>query len=327
MKKKDFILGYFNSICDNSIKQKDLNHLIELMVKTAYSYLKHRLKNQYKILLAEDVTLKELAIDSIALLFKRDDNGCFVKLKTAFENWQPPISNEQEAEFFLNKLVSKSVEQNITEILRGSDPFFAKIHHSLIYLALKQNIIKKHFLGTTYFLEENIEIIPGYLPDISFIKTLPDKLFLSKETMFKEIFNYIKSNTNYLPAIALNAMVLKIKEIKSYEHKLPEICYQDWEFEIESIVNKSLKITLNRLENTYERTGKLSHQEVSNIRIALESYAEDLKNGGVNIGVYNYLFEKVSDLTESEYLAKYKNILEYLIKFLKKNIVDELEKK
>lgn len=271
--------------------------------------------------------MTELSIDSNALLFKRDENNCFINLKSAFESWQPPVTTKQYAEFFLNKLVAKSVEQYISEILRGSDPFFAKIQDSVCYLASKQNLIKKQFLGTTYFFEENVEIIAGGLPDSDFIKTLPDKLFENKEKMFDEIFGFIKFNTSFYPAIPLNALVLRIKEIKFNEHKLSEVCFQEWEFEIETLVNKALNKTLYKLVYGYEKTGKLSHREVSNIRGALENYADDLMNGGVSLGVYNYLFENFEGLTEKEYKTKYQNIFEYLIKFLKRNITEELERK
>jgi hypothetical protein len=327
MKKQNLILDFFLAICNNSLTQKNLNHLIELMQKTAYAYLRHRFKNKYKILLSEDVSLNELAIDSIALLFKRDETGCFIKLKSAFESWQPQITTEQEAEYFLNKLVAKSVDQYITEILRGSDPFFAKILNSVIYLASKENLIKKHFLGTSYYLEKDEVIFPARLPDVNFISSLPDKLFFEKDKMFKEIFAFIKSNSDYFPAIPLNALVLRIKEIKSSEYEFPGSFYQEWEFEIDSLVDKALKTTFEKLNTSYGETGKLNENEIELIEKAFESIATDMKDGGLNPGLYKYLIEKHDSLTIDEYRQKYQFIFEYLFKLFKKNIINELEKK
>lgn len=327
MKRKNSLLDFFEKICSNSLTQKNLNHLIELMQKIAYTYLRRRFKNKYKILLSEDVSLNELAIDSIALLFKRDETGCFVKLKLAFESWKPPIQTEQDAEFFLNKIISKSVEQYITEILRGSDPFFAKILNSVIYLASKENLVKKHFLGTAYYLEKDEVNFPIHLPDGNFVSSLPDKLFFEKDRMFKDIFAFIKSNTDYFPAIPLNALAIKIKEIKSSEHEFPASFYQEWEFEIDSIVDKALKSTFEKLNTSYRKTGKLNKSEIELIEKAFESIAEDMKNGGINSGLYKYLIEKNDNLTIDEYRQKYQFIFEYLFKLFKKNIISELEKK
>lgn len=326
MDRKNLIVDFLLAICKNSIKHNDLNHLIELMQKIAHSYLRRRFRNQYKILLSEDVSLNELAIDSIALLFKRDETGCFVKIKSAFESWKPPITSEQEAEYFLNKLVAKSVEQYISEILRSSDPFFAKIINSVIYLASKENLIKKHFLGTTYYLEKDEEISPTNLPCGNFISSLPDNLFLEKDKMFKEIFAFIKSNTDYFPAIPLNALVLKIKEIVISGNNFPHSFNPEFNFEIESILDRSLKTTFEKLNNSYGITGKLNKSEIKLFEKAFESIAFDMKDGGLNPGLYKYFIETNDGLTMDEYKQKYQYIFEYLFKLFKKNIIRELEK-
>ena len=153
MKNSYSVLNLLFANCDNNSSSHDIKQLIELCHACAATYLRYGYKNQYKVLLSEDVTLAELAIDAIAPLFESDENGRFIKLETAFKNWQPPIDTEEKAQFFINKLVAKSVEKYVSKLLRNSDPFFSKILDSITYIITKQHIVKTQILGTTYLVE------------------------------------------------------------------------------------------------------------------------------------------------------------------------------
>ena len=169
MKNSISVLQILHSICEHNCSRSDINHLIELTYKTAYTYLNHRNKGLSKVLLAEDITLQEMAIDSIAPLFARDEAGDFVKLIKAFENWMPKIDTEETAQFFVNRLIARSVDKYISEILRESDPFFSKILDSITYLIEKVGYRKRNLIGTTYIVENENFMKTGALPDSKFI--------------------------------------------------------------------------------------------------------------------------------------------------------------
>lgn len=52
--------------------------------------------------------------------------------------------------------------------------------------------------------------------------------------------------------------------------------------------------------------------------------AEDLKNGGVNPGLFKYIEPYINNLSKEEYQLKYHNILEYLLKLMKNKIGEML---
>ena len=70
MKSTYSVLVILTLVCENKSSRSEVNHLIELSQSYAYSYLKYRYKNLSKILMSEDVTLQELAIDAIAPYLK-----------------------------------------------------------------------------------------------------------------------------------------------------------------------------------------------------------------------------------------------------------------
>lgn len=318
-------LHTLNRICAEEISRIELNYLIELTQKFAHSYLKYRYKNLSRILLAEDVTFKELSIDAIAPLFERDETETFVKIKAAFEKWQPPIDNEESALFFVNRIVSKSVEKYVSELLRQSDPFFSKILDSINYLIEKQGYKKKQIIGTTCIIEdENLKKI-GALPDSKFISELPIELFVNNNKMISQVLSYIKIKTNLIAAIPLNALVIRIKQIRASGYKIVDIVYNQHQTELESIIQKAIDLTIAKLEAGYLQKEKINQLEFDAIKNAIDSIVYDMRDGGINTGVHKYLIEKMPNLTFDDYKEKYQNLFEYLIKILKKEIANQFD--
>jgi len=325
MKTAYSVLGILTSISENKYSRAEVNHLIELSQSYAYSYLKYRYKNLGKILLAEDVTIQELSIDAIAPLFGRDETGSFIKIAKAFSEWEPKIETEESALFFLNRLVAKSTEKYVSELLRQSDPFFSKILDSINYLIAKLNYCKKQILGTTYIVEDLNLIKIGALPDSKFINELPSGLFKDNINPVSKVFDYIKANTDKTPAIPLNALVLKIKQVRASEIRFSESAEDNNHTEIESIVKSAIKITVNKMNESYLQKNKINTDEASAMESAIESIVYDMRDGGINPGLHKYLMEKIPDLTFEKYEEKYQNIFEYLFKLLKKEIADQLK--
>lgn len=325
MKNTDSALRILLSLCDSHISHHELNHLIEIVQNYAHTYLKYRYKNLHKTLAADDLTLDELAIDSIAQLFERDDDGNFTKLITAFNNWQPPIETEEKALFFLNRIVAKSVEKYVSEILRESDPFFSKVLDSVNYQVEKQNYKKKQILGTAFIIEGDYIKKIGCLPDSRFINELPSDLFQEMNSVVPKLFHHIKAKTDYEVAIPLNALVSRIKKIRAFNFNFSDKVEFENQMTIDSILNKALNFTVERLHESYSEKGKLSNQETCGIEKAIRSIAIDIKDGGINPGLHKYFLEQFPSLTFNDYEIKYQNIFEYLYKFLKKEIASQIK--
>lgn len=325
MKNTYSTLKILVSLKNNQISRAEINYLIETAQSYAYTYLKYRYKNLNKIFLSEDLTLQELAIDSIALLFERDDEGRFIKLITAFDKWQPPIETEEKALFFLNRLVGKSVERYISELLRDSDPFFSKILDSVNYQIEKHGYIKKQILGTTYIMENEEQKKIGNLPDTQFIIDLPVSLFPNLNQLIPGLFHYLKNSTDKEIAIPLNALVAKLKKINANNFKFSDKVEIGNEITIESILENALGISTEKLRESYQRKGKVSDYEVKRIEKALANITNDIKDGGINPGLHKYFLEQFSEMSFSDYESKFQNIFEYMYKVLRKEIVKQLD--
>ncbi|MDT3697622.1 MAG: hypothetical protein ROY99_14655 [Ignavibacterium sp.] len=334
MKSDNSIFNTLNSICFGKATRSEINYIIELSHNYACTYLKYRYKNLNKVLLAEDVTIKELAIDAIAPMFERDENELFIKLIKAFNNWNPKIESEEQALFFLNRIVAKSTEKYVSNLLRDSDPFFSKILDSINYLIEKNGYAKKQILGTTYIVENkssngkwsngDCNVGVKNLPDHNFIDELPIIVFNSKQNVVSKIFEFIKTETDKIPAIPLNALVIKLKQVNASSYIYKDSITENVT-EINSIVEKAVKNTFSKLQESYIEKNKIEKSDGELIKKAIDKIVVDMQDGGINVGLHKYLMEQMTNLSFDEYKNKYQNTFEYLYKILKKEIAEELE--
>jgi hypothetical protein len=330
MKSDRNILQLFSTLDS----QQSINRLVEVCFKIALSQVRFNYKKVQKIILRDGISIDDIAIDSIASLFEKDESGSFHNLINPFNSWQPPIKSEEDAFFFLNKLIQKRVEQHISSILRELDPFFSKLMDSVNYLIKRHDpsepggtgFKKINYLGTIYIISSDYEEISGKFIPIEEFEKLPALLFCERKNLLHSIFLYLVSETAYVSAIPFNALVYKLKELNVALYKVSEsTTEQNDNIEVNSLIEQALSKTFYKLEESYLHKEKLSLEESQKIRKALIDMSNDIKDGGVNPGLYKYLLVHYDELDEHTYKQKYHNILEYLLKVLKQNIAEELE--
>ncbi len=276
--------------------------------------------------MSDSLSLDDLAIDSIARLFAISPESKKAPIQTGFLNWQPKITNEDEAIYFINKVVSNRVDQHINKPLRNSDPFFAKILTTVEHYIKKSNCKKINYFGRIYVVNENIfEITDTVINDDEF-SNLPANLFLGNKDLFSKLFKYLNQETEYFPAIPLNSLVYKLKQLNAQSFVASEITASPLpQIEISEIICAGLNSTLIKLETGYVVKNKISVEDGELLKKALTDIAEDLKNGGVNPGLYKYLQSHSKELSKEEYQQKYHNILEYLLKLMRNKVGEMLE--
>ncbi|MDP3831684.1 MAG: hypothetical protein Q8Q47_10465, partial [Ignavibacteriaceae bacterium] len=164
------------------------------------------------------------------------------------------------------------------------------------------------------------------LPDRWFISELPIELFNDNKNSISKIFEYIKSNSDKTPAIPLNALVMRIKQINASNFVITDSVSNGNKSEIDSIVNKALDATFTKMQVSYINKGKLEANEAKGIKKAIEGIMYDLRDGGINSGLHKYFLEQFPELNFDDYQSKYQNIFEYLFKVLKKEIADQLNR-
>lgn len=318
------ILPFFIDLGSQKSQQL-LNVVIERSYHIALRYLRYHQKRILNILNKEEITLQELAIDSIAELFVETEDKGLTSIQETFFKWKPEIKSEDEALFFLNKVVAGKVEQNIFKLLKDEDPFFSKLLDSVTYLIKQNGFHKIQFLGKTFIAEKELnEFSKEFIPSEEFDK-LPSNLFTQKKLLLKNLLNYLKLETNFNPAIPLNDLIIRLKQINFGDYLVEDSeNVVSKKIEIKEFIDIGLKAVNEKLNLAYFDKNKLTEEEISAIKSALKEIALDLSNGGVSPGLYKYLSPYIKGLSKIEYDEKYHNTLEYLIRVMKNTIAEEL---
>jgi len=307
-------------------KEGNLNPNIEKSYKIAIQYLRLIHQRIYNVLNYNENTIEDLAIDAIASLFIKNGNDD-LPIKKAFDNWQPPIKTEEELSFFLNKVVANRVEQHITQLLKEADPLFSTILSSVNYFIKKNGNAKTKYMGSIYIIESGLKKINGKIINQEAFDLIPASQFSEDKRFLQNLFFYIKTETDFFPAIPLNALVYRFKELKTSGYTFNEKVESPARtYELNEFVNKGLVAAKSKLSEAYISKRKLTKDDAQKLFNALKDIGEDLKNDGVKQGLYEYLKPYFEDISIEDYKKKYHNILEYLFKVMRSTIADELKK-
>ncbi len=299
--------------------------MVEKCFKVSKAYLCLNQKKIHKLLSSNGLDVDDVAIDAIAGMFVKDEEGRFKFLANSFHSWQPPVETEEDAAFFLNKVVGKRVEQHIISLLKKSDPFFSKILDSLNYLIKKNGFEKINHLGCIYIVESESRIYEGKLIDNTAFEKIPLRFFIGKDIL-QQLFNYLKSSNEFSAAIPLNILIYRIKELNlSNLHANNNYTNPFMQFEMSEIISNGLTNVSKKLDETYQQKGKLCVEEIVSIKKTFVDIAADLKDGGINRGLYEYLHAHMINLSMNDYHLRYQNILEYLMKVMKNTIASSLK--
>ncbi len=317
-------LEIFHNLNGGRFSQREVNTLVETCFKIATSYLHSIHRRISKILKNSNLSIQDTAIDAVADLFKSDSETNELVIRKSFNNWQPAITTEDDALFFLNRVVAKKTEQYITSLLKYSDPLFDYILTKVLYQLKKYNYSKIRYLGCVYIVENNQNKIEGKV--IS-----PDELQRYSSVLLKESKNYIHPylvaiiEEEYYPALPLNALVYNIKNIHFSSRDFPaDSMNMSSHFELEELVNLGLNLTIQKLNDTYVLRGKLNRDAANIFEMTLRDIARDLKEGGLGYELYEYLRNNLPELSKTEYETKYQNIIAYLYKTLRDAIADNI---
>lgn len=320
--------NFFNKLCDDDFTQTELNEFIERLFKIGQSYVHHRYNRVKNIIDTNNGAMDEIAIEAIAPLFQNANYNNHYVIVDQIRNWNPPIKSENDSLFFLNKIISNRMEQHISRRLRDSDPVFSKILDSVNYLIRNDKYKKINYLGKAYIVESNNSTINWIVITDDEFHRIPAYLFYERKKLLRSIFYFIQTETQYFPAIPLNELIYKLKHINLYDYlKSDSVDEVSAKLEIRDIVNTALEFTYQKLESSYFDKGKLSEAEYNSFKQALSALAADLCEGGVNAKLSSYLIPYIKGLTNKEYQEKYHNILEYLLKQLKKKIASDFSAK
>jgi hypothetical protein len=318
------ILELISDFIDRKIDRHGMNELIQYCVKTACSYI-----NQHNIslrFLNRKIDNGDLAIDIIADLFTRRENSDDYILLHTLKNWQPRPQTESQAAFVLQRIIWNRSEQHICQLLKDNDPYFTKLLKYLNYQIKLNGFFKINHFGTIYIIKPERLPVASPLLDFESFTELPGSLFENKKPkLLKALFDYLEEHREYYPAIPLNLLIKRLQKLNGSENYSQDMPVNELDqLQFNNLIECSLQIVRKHLKQSYIKCGKISQEAGESLKKALLNMCVDLKDGGIQRGLYDYLHAQLPYLDKKEFYRNYRNIFDYLFRILRQEIHKEL---
>ncbi len=322
------ISNIFNKLQSDDFDNSDFRLVFNACLRISKIYFSKR-SYYNKIAVSLDRTIEDLALEAIEPLFLKNPKDGKIEITRSFENLRTEIQSESHFNYILHKIVWHRTEQYLTNILKENDPVFARILKNLNYLMDKFELKKLSYLGKAYIVRNEVEEIDYKVIDENTFNEIPvDKVLVKTCSDFENLFGYIESEYEFFPAVPLILLAkrIKISLAEDYNNYFTKHSYNEGynSIRIDELIETGTNKAVSHLNNFYLAHNKLNHDESELFIKGLKDIVEDLKNGGISRGLYEYLYAHNNDLTKEEFQAKYYQPFEYLVRILRKSIADEI---
>jgi hypothetical protein len=113
-------------LLSDSLRPQETSQLFSLSLAMAINLLRHKRHADFVAQMG-GISDKDLAMDCIAELFRRDERGSYVALRAYFGSLGIADADDEELAVHLRRLVSSAVNQGVFRVLGDLDPGLSKI--------------------------------------------------------------------------------------------------------------------------------------------------------------------------------------------------------
>lgn len=346
-----------HSICQGDYREIELTEFVNLVQKISLSYLKYqevigkhirweRNKNMGE--------LEDLALDCVAGLFMRNDEGEFVQFKKYFEqNGQVPETlDDVEILVLLRRLVIKKTKQELSRIFKERDPEGAKIVRN-IKVAIKSSDEFHSFKemgreyifwtnGHTQYFQEQQATGNGIARELSeYLRRsqpgIPEKslkgeylnLYCPKDPVsagIRKMLHVVKQDERYQNFLPLD-MVARIMRHTNLEMARDRLTSQITDssplddLKLKEIEKRKIAVLhriKKKIQNQYVKTNKISPEKGDIYYKALAEILDDISQGKKYDSYFKHLRRYMPTLSQRAYRTQERTIFEYLGKLIKK---------
>lgn len=319
------IFDILNDVLLGQPNELEKNHLFEILIEVARMRIRFFSRLKYFSLERNEISMDEIALEAVSNLLSNNEADYLEYLRNSFVNWEPPITDEEEAINFVSRIIDQSIYQTIARKYSEIDPLFAKILKEIRRADPEKyklfNRLDVEYIALKSFDEKTkMEIIPQDELIVLGVQKFPDNNYIN--SWIDEIFKSLEEFTEYSPVLPVNSLALKIKFELTAAQKIEINVIPDPE--VQFLVREGILLSLKRVEKKLEQLGKkkkkYSPRVLTIFKEALTDIAYDLLEGDEIKNYYEYLKVYENDLTVKDYRENYRAQFEYLIKILKNEI-------
>ncbi len=333
------ISSLVTKICESHSSHSDLEdfiHYCKSMVVTILWIKKSR--GQFYIPFREesDKEIDDVAIDLLAPLFQRDQEGKFIRLDKYFRPFLKEITkNPDQVHSLLKRLLYSHVNQELTEIYRQENPAGWKLYRNILLSAQRNEAIQLIKIQSDRYLiynedsdQDPNQLINNNLPEIEYsvLLSLLKKAMSVEKTTPKYLAITLKNLqddphiASQISVTSLHHAIQDILNIQTIQINGGDITTRP---QINSITKDEMVDQVNvlvqkQLVKTYFHTQKVSKNILDRYQSILQTFFYDLVWMGKTGSITDYMNHiEANKILESDW-SNHKNRLEYVIQKGKK---------
>lgn len=323
------------AVLDGTFTSKQLNAIVNLSVALALELLTRKSGGK-RLSSSQGLNEKDLAYDSIADLFQRNEEGRFVQLDAYFSSFDLDSVSDEELLVALLRLVYARVNQALFRMYQDIDPGFYRILRNIKLAVERMN----QFEQIDRFGESSIapalcetnEHLPPLDPDEvqhylmqASVGTENIPQMLGKLSVF---LRQQECHSRILPVITVAKILQSVYAVKNQplllpptvEHELPDS-------DTGEIVRNVCNDVKTESAKKYLARKKVSEEAFDAYFDVIESsiMARIVEQNGSAISCYELLKAQLPDLTPEEYRKHHRAKLEYLGALAYKRAIGKLK--
>ena len=336
------------NICSGNFSPSELVEFVDISQKISISYLKYQeiLGKNIRPKNAEGLNdLEDVAIDCIAGLFMRNNDGEFVQLIRYFS---PTFESTEKVDekvliMMLRRLIVKKTKQELSRIFRERDPEGAKIIRNIRVAIRNCDHFKsfkemgREFVYIQITAEEDTDLrhdLNEISQNVLYNKFLEqysptDSVSLMMKKMLTIVANEVESQ-NFLP-IDLIANIIRDVTYQQFREEISNDIdtsspFQDIQIKEINEVNKTIiEYIQKKIENQYLKKDKITREKAGIYFKAINDFVQDLTHAKECESNFRYLKRYIPGLTQQIYRDDERSIFEYLVKVTKKSLRKKLK--
>jgi len=281
------------------------------------------------------VSLEDLAVDCIAELFARDEEGRFDILQSYFGRGDLERMSEGEFLGLCRRLVFSAVNQQLFRIYGAYDPAFRKLLRNLKGAAHRTEgfHLVEHQGDSWVLISSNgaqLNHTPAIPPEyLEVLLTRQISVRDSSVDMLRAFDRALSDTQGYAhgyPLIGL-AAVLRHVLARMEMAEAPEPADAISVEEIDRVITSILPQVITEVGERYVREGKLDQEVLGAYRLAVREILlmEYGHGNGQGVSFYDILSTLLPGTTPTEYAAIHRSRLEYVVRLCRRRFLEAMQ--
>ncbi len=325
------------AVLRNGARPQAFNHFVSICVSIALTHLERKAASGQLSRTLFQISLRDLAVDCIADLFRLDDNGIPIQMEAYFSCVDLESASEEETLILLRRLVFSKVKHGLFRAYNELDPSLGKILRNIkLGINVTGEFVESDRFGDTVLTPTRCEtLLCRPMIQREFLALIIAELDLADDTipcLLTGLSAHLRNQTEFCRIVPLLPLALTwrdhLSSIRMIESDTAEpqdhaLLTQD----VRRITLDACDAVKTTMMHRYVKSSGIDPRTYEAyfraIAASMNSEVTDGKNGDT---LFRLVRAELPELSDGDYRQHHRNTVEYLLKLVRKKAKADLSK-